>query len=572
MGARNTEIARLFNRMAELLEIEGANPFRVRAYRRAAATIEDMPESVAAMVAEGKDLSRLPTIGEDLAEKIAEIVATGHLGALEEIEARTPAGLAEMTALPGIGPKRVQALREALDISSVKDLAEAAQAGRIRGLPGFGARTEARLVEAIEMQAEASKRFRLSVAEDIARGIEEHLRSAPGVGRIITAGSFRRRRDTVGDLDILVTASDGAAVIAHFTSNEAVADILSRGTTRSTVRLRSGIQVDLRVVPEESYGAALHYFTGSKDHVVAIRRIAQDRGLKINEYGVFRGAERLAGRTEEEVYRIVGLAYILPELRENRGEIEASARKRLPKLVRIEDIRGDLHVHTRESDGSSSLAEMAEAARNRGYEYLAITDHSRHATIAHGLDARRLSEQLDDIDRLNDHIEGIRVLKSCEVDILADGSLDLPDSILKRLDLTLGAVHSNFDLDAERQTERIVRAMDNRHLNILAHPTGRLIGERRPYEVDVERVMAAARERGCFLEVNAHPSRLDLNDVHCRTAREIGLKLAISSDAHSTLGLDVMRFGIDQARRGWIGPDDVLNTRPWSELAKMLAR
>ncbi len=572
MPVHNADIARLFDHLADLLEIEGANPFRIRAYRRAAQTIEDLPESIAKMAAEGRDLSELPGIGEDLAGKIAEIVTTGHLKVLEEVETRTPDELARLASLPGLGPKRVKALHAVLGIKSMDDLARAAAAGRIRDLRGFSEAAELKLLEAIGKQRVAVQRFKISVAEDFARGLAEYLRSAPGVQQIVVAGSFRRRRETVGDLDILVTAEDGPAVIEHFVRYDEVDKILAKGPTRSTVVLKAGVQVDVRVVPEESYGAALHYFTGSKSHNIAIRKLAQERGLKLNEYGIFRGENRVGGSTEEQVFDAVGLPYIVPELRENRGEIEAAREGRLPRLLEVGDIRGELHAHTKASDGKNSLVEMVEAARALGYEYIAITDHSRHVTVAHGLDEQRLAAQLDEIDRLNDLVDGIRILKSSEVDILATGELDFPDRILKRLDLTVCAVHYKFELDIKAQTERIIRAMDNRHFNILAHPTGRLLGERPGYALDLERVMHAAKERGCFLEVNAHPARLDLDDVHCRAAKELGLKIAISTDAHSTVGLGAMRFGVDQARRGWLEPADVLNTRPWAELKQLLAR
>jgi DNA polymerase (family 10) len=336
--------------------------------------------------------------------------------------------------------------------------------------------------------------------------------------------------------------------------------------------LHSGLHVDLRIVPRRSYGAALHYFTGSKAHNIAVRRLGQLKGLKINEYGIFRGDKRVGGRSEAEVFATVGLPFIEPELREDRGEIEAAREGRLPKLVNLADIRGDLHVHTKESDGKNSLREMVHAAKVRGYAYLAITDHTKHATVARGLDEKRLARQLDEIDRVNDEEHGILVLKSAEVDILADGTLDLPDAMLKRLDLAVCSVHYKFDLDARAQTERILCAMDNRYCSILAHPTGRLLGERTAYAVDLERIMEGAKERGCFLELNAHPARLDLDDVHCKQAKEMGLKLAISTDAHSTAGLGAMRYGIGQARRGWLEADDVLNTRSWAELKALLAR
>lgn len=558
--------------MAELLEIEGANPFRVRAYRRAAATIEDLPQSVAAMVAAGDDLSTLPGIGDDLAGKIREICATGHSAALEQVEARTPAALATLTALPGLGPKRVQLLHERLGITTLDDLAKAAKAGKLRDLPRFGAALEAKIIKQLGKGPGIERRFKISTAEDFALTLTAYLKAQEGVAEVTVAGSYRRRRETVGDLDILVTAENGPAVIDAFVGYDEVAETLAAGSTRATVILRAGIQVDLRVVAEQSYGAALHYFTGSKAHNIAIRKIVQDKGLKLNEYGIFRGQSRIGGRTEAEVFATADLPYIEPELREDRGEIEAAAHGKLPHLITVADIKGDLHVHTRDSDGKSTLEEMAEAAKARGYEYLAITDHSRSATVAHGLDPERLSVQLDAIDRLNEELVGIRLLKSSEVDILADGSLDLPDGLLKRLDLTVCAVHSHFEFDLKRQTERILRAMDNRHFNILAHPTGRLIGERPAYAVDLDRVMRAAKERGCFLELNGHPSRLDLDDVHCRAAKEMDLKLSIGTDAHSTVGLSAMRFGIDQARRGWLEPEDVLNASGWNKLKALLGR
>lgn len=572
MAVHNADIAGLFNRLADLLEIDNANPFRIRAYRRAAQTIEDLPKSAAEMVASGEDLSELPGIGKDLAGKIAEIVETGRLGMLEEVEARTPSTLTELTALPGLGPKRVHALYERLGIKTLDQLARAAKAHKVCTLAGFSEKSEAKILVEISKHRASERRFKISTAEDFAETLKAYMQDCPGVGHVVVAGSYRRCKDTVGDLDLLATSTHGKSAIDHFVRYDEVADVIAEGPTRSTVVLKAGIQVDLRVVPEESYGAALHYFTGSKAHNIAVRKRGQAKGLKINEYGVFRGPKRIAGRSEEEIFASVGLRFIEPELREDRGEIEAAAAGKLPKLVRLEDVRGDLHVHTSASDGKNTLREMADAAKAAGYEYVAITDHTKHATVARGLDEKRLAKQLDDIDRLNDTLKGIRVLKASEVDILADGSLDLPDRILKQLDLTVCAVHYKFNLDAKAQTERILRAMDNRYCNILAHPTGRLLGERPGYPVDLERVMEGAKERGCFLELNAHPVRLDLDDVHCKLAKEMGLKVAISTDAHSTVGLDMIRYGIGQARRGWLERDDVLNTRSWRGLKRLLGR
>ena len=572
MSVRNAEIAEILDRMADLLEIQGANPFRVRAYRNASLTVAGLARSLADMLAVSEDLSKLPDIGKDLASKIREIVDTGRLAALEELEKDVPAGLVELTRLPGLGPKRVKSLHESLGIHDLEGLERAARKHRIRELPGFGAKTEQRIVEALARHEQNEGRHKLADVEGIADAYVEYLEAVAGVNRVVVAGSYRRRQETVGDLDILVTCKKGTPVMKAFVEYEAVDAVSSRGTTRSTVVLRSGLQVDLRVVPEISYGAALYYFTGSKAHNVAVRTIAVKKKLKINEYGVFKGKQRVAGRTEEELFKTVGLRYIEPELRENRGEIEAAQKNRLPHLVSLKDIRGDLHAHSSATDGHHSLREMAEAAKSRGYVYLAITDHSKRVTIAHGMDEARLRRQIDAIDRLNATLKGMRILKGVEVDILKDGSLDIRDSVLKRLDVVVGAIHSGFGARRVEQTERIIRAMDNPYFNILAHPTGRLINQRPAYEVDMERVMRAALERGCFLELNAQPDRLDLNDVHCRMAKDLGLKLAIATDAHSTSCLDYMRFGVDQGRRGWLEPGDVLNTRSWRELKTLFAR
>ena len=388
----------------------------------------------------------------------------------------------------------------------------------------------------------------------------------------MAAGSFRRRRDTVGDLDILATTTHAAAVGDRLVEYENVAKTLAHGLTRTTVVLRSGIQVDLRVVKEESYGAALMYFTGSKAHNIALRNIAVDRGWKLNEYGLFDEDLAIAGETEEGIYKKLGLQFVPPEMREDRGEIALAQKNALPKLVQLSDIRGDLHVHSNWSDGNATIAEMAQAAQARGYAYMALTDHSRRVTIAHGLDRTRLLRQIDEIERLNAKLRGFTVLKGVEVDILADGSLDLPDEVLSRLDIVVAAVHYKFDLSRDEQTERIIRAMDNRHVLILAHPTGRLIEERAPYDIDMDRVMTAAKERGCCLELNAEPDRLDLTDVAAKAAKALGVQIAISTDAHSTAGLAYMRYGVDQARRGWLEPGDVINTRPLRDLKKLIRR
>lgn len=572
MPVHNAEIARLFERLADLLEIEGANSFRVRAYRNAARVLSGLSRPVADLRAEGADLTELPGIGEDLADKIAAILDTGELAELAEVEQRVPAKLADLTRIDGLGPKRVRALYQQLNIRGAGDLQRALDAGRIRQLSGFGAKTEAKIREGLAKLATAERRTGLLEAEAIAEPLVAHLQKAAGVTRITIAGSYRRRKETVGDLDILVTCADSEPVMERLTDYDQVAEVVSHGSTRATVVLRSGMQVDLRVVPEASYGAALQYFTGAKAHNVATRRIAVDMGLKSNEYGLFRGDERIAGATEEELYAALGLAYIEPELREHRGEIEAAREGRLPELIDEGDVRGDLHCHSRATDGRDSIERMARAAAARGYEYLAITDHSRRVAMAHGLDTARLREQLAEVDRVNDTVDGVTVLKAIEVDILEDGSLDLPDAVLAELDLTVCAVHYGRGLSRKRQTERIIRAMDNPRFNILAHPSGRLINEREPYAVDLERLMAAAAERGCVLEQNAQPERLDLTDVQCRMARDMGVKLAISTDAHAADQLGYMRFGVAQGRRGWLRTGDVINTRGLGDLRKALRR
>jgi len=572
MPVHNIEIATIFDHVADLLEIEDANRFRVRAYRNAANTIRDLSRSVENMLEEGEDLSDLPDIGEDLAGKIAEIVRTGQLPLLDDISDKVPDAIVEATRIPGIGPKRAKALFEAMDLSSVDDLKQAAEDGRIAKIDGFGEKTQARICQELEEGMVADERIRLDIAEDFAKPLLEWIREIEGVSKAEIAGSYRRRKETVGDLDILVQGEDGASIIDAFTGYDEVDEIASKGKTRSTVTLRSGLQVDLRVIPKPSWGAALHYFTGSKSHNIAGRRRAQDRDLKLNEYGLFNGEKRIAGATEQDIYDGIDLPWIDPVLRENRGEIEAAEKGELPELVKPGDIKGDLHAHTTASDGKNSLKEMAQAAKEKGYEYLAITDHSKSQTQAGGLSEDALHRQIDDIAALNEELDGIRLLASCEVDILGDGTLDFPDALLERLDLVVASVHSKLDLAEDKQTERVIRAMDNPLVSIIGHPTGRQIGERKSFALDMERLLKAANDRGCVLELNANPVRLDLKDVHCRMAVKKGVGIAISTDAHSTGGLDNMRFGVDQARRGWLSADDIVNTRSWGNLSKMLRR
>jgi DNA polymerase (family 10) len=568
----NSEIAAAFDRLADLLEIEEANPFRIRAYRNAARTVGGYSKSMADMVKEGDDLTELPEIGKDLAQKITTMVETGKLPLLKEVESRTPGALSDLMKIEGLGPKRVKTLYKELNIRSIEDLKRAARNGKIHELEGFGEKTEELIKQRLERFSGAEQRTKLLVAQEIATALVDYLTKGKGVKKVTIAGSYRRCKETVGDLDILVTARQDSTVMQSLVEYDEVAEIISQGKTRSSLRLHSGMHVDVRVVPEVSYGAALHYFTGSKAHNIAVRSLGVKKGYKINEYGVFKNDKRIAGKTEQEVYDAVDLPYIEPELRENRGEIEAARKHKLPRLITLKDIRGDLHAHTRASDGHNTLQQMADAAAQLGFEYLAITEHSKHVIIANGLDKKRLLQHIKAIDKLNEQLDNITLLKSIEVDIMDDGSLDLPDSVLQQLDLTVCSIHYNFNLSRQKQSERILRAMDNPNFNILGHPSGRLINERDAYDFDLEKVMRGAKERGCFLELNAHPDRLDLTDDGCLLAKEIGLKVAIATDAHSTNDLDFMRFGIGQARRGWLEADDVINTRSLAGLKKLLKR
>jgi DNA polymerase (family 10) len=566
----NADIATVFEEIADLLEIKQENPFRIRAYRNAARIVGELGRDLAALIGRGAELPKLPGIGPDLAGKINEICKSGTCALLERLHRELPPAITELLKIPGLGPKRVRQLYDALDVKTIEDLRRAAGAGRIRALPGFGEKMEARIRDALAASKAAPQRFKLAIAGQYAASLEAWIARVRGVRKVTVAGSYRRMRETVGDLDILVAATAGAPVMKRFAACDEVKSVLAQGETRSSVVLRSGLQVDLRLVPPESYGAALHYFTGSKAHNIAVRKLGQAKGLKINEYGVFRGKTRVAGDTEESVFRAVGLPYIEPELREDRGEIEAARRGELPRLVTLADLKGDLHAHTKATDGHNTIREMAAAAKEAGLTYIAITEHSRRLTVARGFNPERLLKQIDEIERLNGELSGITVLKGIEVDILEDGSLDLPDAVLSRLDLVVGAVHSAFDLPRRKQTTRILRALENRYFTILAHPAARLLGARGPIDVDMLAIARAAKKRGCYLELNAQPDRLDLDDVHCRLAKEEGVLVALDSDAHSTFDFAQRQYGVGQARRGWLEAKDVLNTRSLKEIRPLL--
>ena len=563
---RNKEIGALFDEIADILELRGANRFRVNAYRRGAQSLSHAAQDVGELARDGA-LSSLPGIGKDLSAKILEYIENGTIGYLEELRAETPDVLLDMLRIPGVGPKTAMLIYEGLGIESLDDLAKAAREHRLRELPKVKAKTEENILKGILFLERSGERVPIGVAYPIASRIVSSLSRLDTVGEVSFAGSLRRMRETVGDIDILASSSAPGPVIESFTRLDTVERVLAGGETKGSIITREHIQVDLRVVPAESFGAALNYFTGSKEHNIRLREIAQRRGMKLNEYGLFEktrsgGERRVAGASEEEVYEALGLAYIPPEIREDTGEIEISMRGELPRLVSADDIRGDLHIHSDWSDGVSSLEDLVRAGRRRGYRYLLVSDHSRSLRIANGLSEERLREQIDAIDRINAKTRGFRLLKGSEVDILSDGSLDMSDGILSEPDIVIVAVHSGFKMSRDRMTRRVIRAIENPRSSILAHPTGRLIGEREAYEIDIEAVIDAAARTGTAIEINAHPSRLDLDAPTARLAQERGVSIAIGTDSHDpALEFDHMRFGIGTARRGWLTPDHILNTR-----------
>jgi DNA polymerase (family 10) len=571
VGANNAEVAALLREIADLLTLQLANPFRVRAYEGAARTVEELPRPVLELPEAGSgSLLGRPGIGADLAGKIRELARSGSCVLLRQLRRKVPRGLPELMRLRGLGPRRAQLLRRKLGITSIPGLERALRAGRVRRLRGFGERSEAKLLHEIGQRRATGARVLRATAAQYAEPLAEYLRGAPGALRVELAGSYRRCAETVGDLDLLAAAETGTPLVDWFVRYPEVVEVLTQGASGASVRLRSGLQVDLRVLRPESYGSGLYYFTGSKAHNIAMRRLAQVRGLKLNEYGVFRRNRRRAGLTEEDVAAAVGVGWIPPELREDRGEIEAAQAGRLPKLLRLEDIRGDLQCHTTSSDGRDRLPDMVGAAEALGYEYLAITDHSPALRMVRGLDRAGYRRQARAIERLNARSRRITVLKGTEVDILKDGTLDLDDETLASFDVVLAAIHSHFDLSAREQTRRLARALRHPAVQILAHPTGRLIGERQGIRVDLDEVLSVAAGEGVVLEVNAQPTRLDLDDGTAKAALDRGIRLAVNTDAHSIAELGFMRWGVDQARRGWATARDVINTRSLPTLLKQL--
>jgi DNA polymerase (family 10) len=599
----NRDVAAIFDEIADLLEFQDANPFRVRAYRNAARRINDLPEQLAKIAADPKrQLTDIDGIGKDLAQKIGELIDTGSITMLEELRAAIPGGVLAMVRIPGMGPKKAAALHKELGITSLDMLRAACEADQVQGLKGFGKKTQEKILAGIDAAASAHLRMYWAHADEIVQELLAHMRQVKSIRQIEVAGSYRRGRETIGDLDLLVDAEDANAVMDQLGRFEELATVLGRGDTKMSIRLGRGLQIDLRVVPSKSFGAALQYFTGSKDHNVVLRGMAKDRGLLLNEYGVFRvqGKPRgnnksapgsaggspsevepdtnpdspnyIAGRTEEEVYATLDLPWFPPEIREAREEFAWAEAGALPKLIEVTDLVGDLHMHTTASDGKASLRDMAVAAIQRGLKYIAITDHSPRVSMANGLNPERLRQQWGEIDRLNREFDDFTILKGIECDILEKGGMDLPDVVLAEADWVIASVHYGQQQSREQITDRILGAIENPHVSIIAHPTGRLIGRRDPYAVDLDAVFTAAAKRGTMLEINANPARLDLDDVASAAAKRHGIPIVISSDAHSTAGLDVLRYGILQARRGGLTAADVANTRPWPKVKRMLRR
>jgi DNA polymerase (family 10) len=565
----NAEIARVFANIAVRLEMEGQNPFRVRAYREGARVIEALPEPVAAVAGEAGRLETLRGIGKDLAQKIRDVAATGTTPLYDELRGRIPPEVVSLTELPGLGPRRVKTLLDALAIRTREDLKAAAESGRLRELPGFGEKVEQNVIKALATVAVGPARTLLATAWPVAETIAAHIRAVRGVTHVEPAGSFRRRCETVGDLDLVVTGGAATTVMDAFVSHRFVAEVLGRGETKSSVRLGNGLQVDLRHVPEGSLGAALLYFTGSKAHNIELRRIAVEQGMSLNEYALTRGEQVIAGRTEAEIYRALGMAWIPPELREAAGEIDLARRNSLPRLIEHTDLVADLHMHTNRTDGRETIETMVRACRDRGYRYCAITDHSR-AAGGFGFDAARVRQSVDEIAAVRKAVTGIHVLHGLEVDILGDGALDMSDEALALLDWVLVSIHGRFDQPEDEATRRVLRAIENPHVRAMAHPTGRMIGSRRGAAFDLERVFARAVELGVAMEINGQPDRLDLRDTHARLAKEKGVRFVIDTDAHSLPQLDNLRYAVFMARRAGLSRDDVLNTLPFERFLSVI--
>ncbi|HEY7586642.1 MAG TPA: DNA polymerase/3'-5' exonuclease PolX [Candidatus Deferrimicrobiaceae bacterium] len=571
MAMTNAQMAKIFGEIADLLELKGENPFRVRAYRRAAMNVEGISKELSSLGEE--ELTAIPGIGKDLAGKIRQYSETGRVDLHEELKKEIPAGLLAILRVPGVGPKTAKMLHDKRNVKSLEELEELARGRKLAGLPGIQEKTEVNILKGIELLKKGRERFPLGMALPVARNIVELLREAVPRGKFAVAGSLRRWKETVKDIDVLAAGKNPGEIAGAFVRLAAVKEVLERGQTKCTGITAEGIQVDLRVVEESSFGAALQYFTGGKAHNIKLREMASRRGWKINEYGLFRESDekRIAGKEEEEIYSALGLPWIPPELREDAGEIEGAMEGKLPELLALADIRGDLHSHTNWSDGSHDLDSLVAAAKERGYRYIAVTDHSKGLGVAHGLDEKRVREQIRLIDAANTKLSGFRILKGIEVDIRGDGSLDLPDELLAELDIVVASIHSGFKQVREQITNRLLSAVRSPFVSVVAHPTGRLIGERDPYDADMEAVFREAARRGIAMEINANPMRLDLSDQHARMAKRYGIPLVVSTDTHIAANLDYMEYGVGTARRGWIEKKDVLNTLGAAALMKRLA-
>jgi DNA polymerase (family 10) len=571
---KNTEIAKVFEDMADLLELKGENKFKIRAYQRAARAIEYLPKEIEIMLEEGEDLQSIPGVGEAIAKKTIELVNTGKLSAYEELKAGFPEGITALLEIPGIGPKTANKLSTELGIQSVEDLEKAIEDGRVAQLFRLGDKAAENILQQIQALRRKDQRIPIGEALPVVDEVLAALRRLPGVKNLTAAGSLRRFHETVGDIDLMGTADNPEDVIDAFVNLPQIRQVVAKGPTKATVILPGGLQADLRMVEHDSFGSLLQYFTGSKQHNITLRTKEQKKGLKLSEYGITdsKTNELEKFTTEEAFYRRLGMQYIPPEIREDRGEIELAEKGRVPKLIELSDIKGDIHAHTDWSDGQDSVEDMAQAAKALGYEYLAITDHSAGRGIAHGLTEERLRQQIEEISRLNKKIKGIRILTGTEVDIRADGSIDLPDKILADLDVVVAAIHSAMNQNEEQITNRLVGALENPHIDVIAHPTCRLLGEREPVAVDLEAVFRAAIKYNKALEINAMPSRLDLKDIHIYRARELGVKLVIGTDSHRTDHLKLMRFGIGIARRGWCQAKDILNTKSTKEMLASLRK
>jgi DNA polymerase (family X) len=571
----NKEIARIFSETADLMEISGEDPFRVRSYRNAIRAIENLSERLEDILADPeRKLTDIPSIGKGMAAHIEEISRTGELTLHREMASKYPAVALDLLKLQGLGPKGVGLLLTHFRVQSLEDVEKLCREGKLRELPRMGEKLEQKILKSIESFKRSAGRFLVNTASELAEELKQYLSHCPGVKKITPAGSLRRGKETIGDIDLLVTGGSADQIAAHFLKFPKIAEVIAQGENKISVKLKEGIQVDLRMLEPESYGAALLYFTGSKAHNVALRDKAKRMGYKLSEYGLFRisDGEKVAGRTEEEVYKKLGLAYIEPELREDNGELDAAESGHLPRLLRLEDIRGDLHMHTTATDGRCSILEMAQAAQGRGLEYIAITDHSKALAMANGMNEKRVLAQIREIRKIESRLEGFRIFAGTEVDIHQNGTLDLDDEVLAQLDVVVASVHSYMNLPAEEMTERLLRAFENPYLSIVAHPTGRLLLRREPFGFDVEKVLEEAHRKHIALEINSFPDRLDLGDHNIRLAKQKGVKLVISTDSHHTKHLEHIQYGVRMARRGWLEKKDVLNTLPAAEFKKAIYR